>query len=98
MKKCYIAGKITGTNDFKERFKDAEWEVTLMGMIAVNPTTLPHNHDKEWQSYMKECIAELVKCDAVYMLQGWLNSDGARLERSIADSLRMEVYLEGSIL
>ena len=94
MKKCYIAGKITGTNDFKERFTDAEHEITQMGMIAINPVELPHNHNKKWNSYMKECIAALVGCEAIYMLKGWLHSDGARLERSIADSLGMEIYFE----
>ena len=94
MKKCYIAGKITGTTDFKERFAKAEQEVAYMGLCPVNPVTLPHEHDKSWNSYMKECISALMGCGAIYMLQGWLHSDGARLERSIADSVGMEIYFE----
>ena len=94
MKKCYIAGKITGTNDFKERFAKAEQEVARMGLWPINPVALPHNHNKEWNSYMKECIAALMGCEAIYMLKGWLHSDGARLERSIADSLGMEIFFE----
>ena len=57
MKKCYIAGAVTGTEDFKQRFKVAELEVGRLHMIPINPVTLPHKHNKEWQSYMKECIA-----------------------------------------
>lgn len=94
MKKCYIAGKITGTNDFKERFAKAEQEVNRMGLLPINPVALPHNHDKSWASYMKECIAELMGCDCIYLLKGWDKSPGAKLEHSIANFKGMEIFFE----
>ena len=92
MKKCYIAGKITGTTDYKERFKVGEWEVGRLRMTPINPVTLPHKHDKQWQSYMKECIAELLKCDCIFLLNGWEKSKGATMELEIAASLQYPVY------
>ena len=92
MKKCYIAGAVTGTTDFKQRFADAEQDVTRMGMIAVNPVTLTHYHDKTWKSYMKECITALVDCDCIYLLNGWDKSKGANIELEIAASLQYPVY------
>ena len=94
MKKCYIAGKITGTTDFKERFAKAELLLTEMGLKPINPVSLPHNHDKEWKSYMKECIAALMGCDAIYMLKEWRGSPGAILECTLAMNIGMELYFE----
>lgn len=92
MKRCYIAGPITGTIDFAEKFKAAEYEIARMHMIPVNPVTLPHNHNKSWEAYMKECIAALMACDAIYLLENWYNSKGANLEIEIAASLQYPVY------
>ena len=92
MKKCYIAGAVTGTNDFKERFDAAEYKVIRMDMIPINPVTLPHKHNKEWKSYMKECISALMDCDCIFLLEGWEKSKGANIELEIAASLQYPVY------
>ena len=92
MKRCYIAGAVTGTTDFKDRFYLAQWEVARLHMIPVNPLDLPHKHDKSWQSYMKECIAALMKCDCIFLLEGWEKSKGANIELEIAASLQYPVY------
>ena len=86
MEKCYIAGPITGTTDFKERFRDAEWVVFCMDMIPVNPVKLPHMHDKSWRAYMKECIVTLLGGDIMYMylLKDWDKSAGAKIEYELA--------------
>lgn len=92
-KTIYIAGPITG-HDLKERFEAfeiVENKYKALGFNVVNPMKLKHDHDKSWESYMRECIEALIKCDAIYLMQGWELSDGARLEFTIASKLKMQI-------
>jgi hypothetical protein len=40
---------------------------------------------------MKRDIAELLKADAVLLLDGWQNSNGAKIERALALDLGIQV-------
>lgn len=92
--KIYISGKITGIEEqARELFSKAENDIREAGHEPVNPMTLPHNHDKSWQSYMKEAIKAMCDCDAIYMLSNWEKSKGAIIERRIADYLGLEYYI-----
>ena len=75
--KVYIAGKITGNPYYNNQFAEAEKELKASGHTVLNPVK-----DKGF-SY-KDCIdmglCELMKCDGIYLLEGWQNSSGARLE------------------
>ena len=37
----YIAGPITGVTDYKEKFDQAEHQLTELGHKVLNPATLP---------------------------------------------------------
>lgn len=89
--RIYISGKITGTTDFEQRFGEAEQRLINQGHEVVNPVNLPHEHDKRWHSYMKECLKYMLDCDAIYMLSNWMQSEGAIIERAIADSLNIRI-------
>jgi hypothetical protein len=93
--KAYIAGKISGLDiqKAKNKFDFAELYLTRKGYTVINPMKLAHNHDKSWEAYMKECIAEMIKCDVVYLLPDWHMSDGAKLEKYIANKLKINVKL-----
>lgn len=89
--RIYIAGKITGIEDEAPFFfEHAEDEFTKNGYKAINPMKLPHDHDKSWESYMRECIAALVTCDYIFLLPNWTESKGARLEQAIAHNLKIK--------
>lgn len=79
--KIYISGKITGTEDYIERFAKAEKELIEQGYEVINParisTCLP---TLEHEEYMRIDFALLEVCDAIYMLKGWGDSRGAREE------------------
>lgn len=47
-----------------------------------------------WSWYMRKDLAELVKCEAIFMLSGWKESKGATLELHVAERLGMTVIFE----
>lgn len=97
--KIYIAGPIStiNINHAIVNFAEAELMIVSKGHEAINPMTLRHNHDKSWISYMKACIPELLKCDAIYMLKGWKQSKGARMEKALAVDLGIRVIATGTL-
>lgn len=92
--KIYISGKITGLpiEQAKRMFAVVEKEITDAGHVAVNPMKLKHDHDQRWESFMKVDIAELMTCDAIYLLSNWHESKGACIEHTLAYQLGMLVY------
>mgnify|MGYP003555439623 CR=1 FL=1 len=48
---------------------------------------LPHSHDKTWASYMREDLKAMLECDSIFMLPGWENSQGAKIEHRLATQL-----------
>ena len=89
--RCYISGKISGLVDLGEtKFDTMEnWLRLMYGTDAdiVNPHKLPCNHDKRWESYMKVCIDELVRCQLVLAMDCWKKSRGASIEVLLASVL-----------
>ena len=91
--KIYISGKISGIeNEAAKLFAKAEKELQEKGFETVNPMTLNHQHDKSWQSYMKEDIKALCECDEIFMLSNWTDSMGAIIEHTIAMYLGINVH------
>lgn len=95
-KRCYIAGKIGGLaeDEYKANFSIGKIEVEQLGMFPISPLDLPHNHERRWVDYMREDIAELMKCDCVYALSNWKDSPGATIEIELAQSLRIEIHYQ----
>ncbi|SNS22569.1 protein of unknown function [Anaerovirgula multivorans] len=76
--KIYIAGKITKCLNFKAKFGAAEEKLCAEGHIVMNPAVLPGRFD--FDDYMHICYAMIDVCDAVYFLDNWQDSRGAKLE------------------
>ena len=87
--KIYISGKITGLKycDPFIRFRSAEKEWLKAGYEVVNPMVLDHDHDKKWASYMRVCIKALMDCTHIYLMNNWQDSNGAIIEKNLADEL-----------
>ena len=96
-KSIYISGPITGRHldDAKKHFNsvhkflEKDWDV-------YNPILNPERNT--WAEYMRDAIAQLVKCDYVIMLNGWCASKGACLEYTIAKQIGIEVVYEIDML
>ena len=80
--KLYISGRISGrpTKLAQAEFGEAEAKIRKFGLIPVNPMNNGLPADTEWEDQMGQDIAMLLRCDAIYMLPGWQQSEGATLE------------------
>lgn len=96
--KIYIAGKISGLplKNVIEKFKWHAGFLDLKGHEPVNPIEIsPFDELKNWNDYMSDCIAALLKCEAIYMLKDWGQSREARVEYQIAKELGLQIFFEG---
>ena len=98
--KIYISGAITNTDDHDIRFKRAEQELIDQGHTPFNPErigTVVQNamHWRmEYEDFMTLDEIFLRQADAIYMLKGYENSDGARRELRLAVMLGKTVMYE----
>jgi hypothetical protein len=96
--KIYLSGKISGL-PFDNVFEKFEAHALLLekkGYNPINPLNVsPFKPEKEWSDYMIDDIAELFKCEAIYMLDDWGQSIGARIEYGIARELGLKIMFAG---
>jgi len=90
--KIYISGPISGTDDYVERFKAAEAKILAAGQTTVNPASVTGSFD--YRTYINRGLARLAECDAIYLMEGWRNSKGARLEQRYAETVGLMEYEE----
>ena len=96
MKKVYISGKITGTDDYKERFIKASDKISKRGDIPINPVEFCKDIPVEspWEIFMRRCVSKIPECDKIYLMRGWSDSRGAREEYAIAKMLGLGIEME----
>ena len=98
-KRIYISGKMSGMakEDYKKKFSNAEEYLEKLGFDVVNPSTvdsdiIPYN-DLLWAD-----LRILMSCDAIYMLDNWKNSKGAKAEYYFADAIGLEILFENEVI
>lgn len=89
--KIYIAGSITNDPNYKEHFKKVEEKILKLGHVPLNPCK---KLGFEYKEYIDMGLNELMQCDAIMMLDGWENSDGAKLERHYAITVGLLVMYD----
>lgn len=85
----YLAGPITGVPRYRMRFAAVALKILAVEprAIILNPAILPEGMRPA--DYMAICLPMLMRADAVFLLPGWDLSGGARIEKGLADYLRI---------
>lgn len=96
--KIYIAGKITGLDDYMKRFKDKQKELEDQGHIIINPVGLNDilGEDFIHDDYMHVCYSLIDLCDGVYLLNNWKDSEGAKKEKTYAVENSKNILFENT--
>lgn len=100
--RVYLCGPMTGLPEFNyPAFHAAAARLRAKGYEVLSPaeyqqraykgTPRPAN-DTPWRVWLKRGLRFMLKCDAVFVLDGWEKSRGASLEVQIARELEMPVY------
>ena len=103
MKKVYIAGPMTGYDQFnKPAFMEAE-EMLSPLFDVFNPAVEQEFKDleecngfepltpEELKRTVRKDLEGLMDCDEIFMLKGWERSTGARAEHAVAVWLDMGI-------
>ena len=93
---CYISGKITGLplDEVREKFGQAEKEVSKLGYVGVSPLNNGIDDDAEWGDHIVEDIKMLNRCSAVYFLTNWQDSEGAKIEHTFARNAKKKMIYQ----
>lgn len=96
MKKIYISGPISGLplETVYNNFTNAEVNLLEKGYKVVNPFNNGLPTTATWEEHMRADLRLLLDCDAIYMLEGWEKSRGARMEYALAVDLKMDIQYQ----
>ena len=109
MSKCiYIAGPMNGVENYEDAFFDAQKQLEKLGWLVENPVTLSElvrnrfkdvyrNGEVPYKRFFEADVSTLMTCDAIYMLNHWELSRGARAEHSIAIALNLKIYYQNEV-
>ena len=83
MKRVYVSGPMTGIPEYNApAFQKAYFDLQEADCFPVLPA--PFVDGKAYEEYLRDDIKILLDCDGIYMLDGWQDSKGARLEHMVA--------------
>lgn len=98
--KIYLSGKISGLPFpyVQQRFDDSEALLTELGFEVVNPLKNGLDQEKTWNEHLCKDIEMLLPCDAIYMMDNWVDSTGASIEYDIAMRTGKDVWFESNVI
>lgn len=105
--RLYLSGPIAGVPDHGVKFERLADLVRKLGHIPIDPRTIPAEcgdtckasgqtmlGGHTWSCFLRYDLIGLLNCDGAVMMRGWENSQGARLEHSVAIAAGMPVWYE----
>ena len=98
--KIYISGKITGLPfpEVKAKFQAVQDFLEDLDFEVVNPINNGLTKDDTWEQHMVKDIELLLSCDAIYLLDNWIDSTGAGIEYDIAVRTGKDIWFESRIV
>lgn len=94
--KIYISGKISGLpfDEVKVKFKKAEQYLQSLGHTTVNPAENGLDFNAPWETHMLHDISLVMPCDAIYLLEDWIDSRGAMIEKLVAELAGIKILFQ----
>lgn len=97
--KIYISGKMRGLPEEESRmkFEAARQYLFDQGHDAVNPWDSEKKKEEqcsEWSEYILYDLQIIKNCDALFMLNNWQDSNGAKCEHAFAKGMGMDIFYE----
>jgi hypothetical protein len=95
-KRVYVSGPMTGFPDLNyPAFHAKATRIRKMGYLVTNPAEhFNGRKDLDRETYLKNDIRELVRCDYITFLEGWESSKGAVLEYLVSLECGIKVLKE----
>jgi len=103
IKVVYIAGAFRAKTQWGimqnvRKAEKASLELWKLGFVCICPHTMTQHFqdecpDKVW---LDGCLELLKRCDAIYLVDGWMESEGSLVEYKLARDLGL-VVMEGGI-
>lgn len=94
MMKVYLSGPMRGLPEHNYPAFHAAERILLTEQdveAVVNPATF-HPQSAAWKDCIPYDLERLKECDAIAFLEGWENSQGARIEAAFADGAGIALY------
>lgn len=88
----YLAGKITGDQNYKIKFAEARRKLEAAGFIVLDPSILPSS-GFEYAAYIRISTAMMDECKRVCFLPDWRDSNGAMYEYGRAAAQGKAIFL-----
>ncbi|HNB07869.1 MAG TPA: DUF4406 domain-containing protein [Thauera aminoaromatica] len=97
--KVYLSGPMTGIPESNyPAFHATAAKLRAAGYEVVNPAEVNPDSSLSWQQCLREDIKHLCDCEALALMPGWQNSQGAHLEMHIAHRLGIKIHLVEELL
>lgn len=90
----YLSGPMTGLPDYNfPNFNRFAYSLRGRGFVVINPaeTAGGVDHlDREW--YFRMDLSAIAESEAVFVMPGWKDSEGAKTEVAVAHAFGLPVY------
>jgi nucleoside 2-deoxyribosyltransferase len=91
--KIYLSGPMSGIPEHNyPYFNLVATMLRSAGFNIINPAELNPDTTRSWHDCLRVDLIELAKCDAICLLDGWENSDGANFELHVAHRLKLTIF------